>query len=137
MDQTAFTILFFCFTRIRRRTYTDDILQTVRDSCKGKAEVSWVDRGEPASQKETIAAGNATMVATNMKNGHNPNAGLKWPLSECRVRPPMRSDNLGPHLKEVHKMLSSSERQVIIDESKLLARRVDSDGIARRMSCLE
>ena len=49
----------------------------------------------------------------------------------------MRSDNICPHLKEVHKMLSSSERQVIIDESRLLARRVDSDGIARRMSCLE
>lgn len=68
---------------------------------------------------------------------HNTNAGLKCPLPECRVRPSMRSDNLGPHLKKIHKMLSSSERQVIIDESRLLARRVNSDGIARRMSRLE
>jgi len=50
------------------RTYTDDKLQAVRDSCKGKAEVSWVVPGEAASKNETIAAGHATRVATNMKN---------------------------------------------------------------------
>lgn len=50
------------------RTYTDDKLQAVRDSCEGKAEVSWVVPGEPASKNETIAAGHATRVATNMKN---------------------------------------------------------------------
>ena len=116
------------------RTYTDDKLQAVRDSCKGKAEISWVGRGEPASQNETIAAGYATRVATNMENEHNADAGLKCPLPECRGRPPMRSNNLGPHLKKVYKMLSSSKRKVIIDESILLAWRVDSDGIARRLS---
>lgn len=68
---------------------------------------------------------------------HNTNAGLKCPLPECRVRASMRSDNLGPHLKSIHKILSSSKRQIIINESRLLARRVDSDGIARRMSRLE
>ena len=68
---------------------------------------------------------------------HDTNAGLKCPLSECRVRPPMRSDNLGPHLTKVHKMLSSSEKQIIIDESRLLAKRAANDGIARRMSRLE
>ena len=49
----------------------------------------------------------------------------------------MRSDNLNPHLKKIHKMLSSLKRQVIINENRLLARKVDSDGIARRMSRLE
>lgn len=65
---------------------------------------------------------------------HNIN---KCPLSECRVRPSMRSDNLDPHLKKIHKMLSSSKRQVIINENKLLTRRIDRDGIARRISRLE
>ena len=50
------------------RTYNHDKLQAVRDSCKGKAEVSWVVPGEPASKNETIAAGHATRVATIMKN---------------------------------------------------------------------
>ena len=50
------------------RTYTDDKLEAVRASCKGKAEVSWVVPGEPASKNETITAGHATRVATNMKN---------------------------------------------------------------------
>ena len=50
------------------RTYTDDKVQAVRDACKGKAEVSWVVAGEPASKDATIPAGYATKVATNMKN---------------------------------------------------------------------
>ena len=50
------------------RTYTDDKLQAVRDACEGKAELSWVVPGEPASKNETIGAGHATKVATNMKN---------------------------------------------------------------------
>lgn len=50
------------------RAYTDDKLQAIRHSCKGKAEVSWVVPDEPASKNETIVAGYATRVATNMKN---------------------------------------------------------------------
>ncbi|MCJ1423534.1 hypothetical protein MMC29_001418 [Sticta canariensis] len=50
------------------RTYTDDKLQAVRDCCRAKAEVSWVVPGEPASKNESIVAGHATRVATNMKN---------------------------------------------------------------------
>lgn len=50
------------------RTYTDDKLQAVRDACKGKAEVSWVVPGEPASKNETPGPGHAVKVATNMKN---------------------------------------------------------------------
>lgn len=68
---------------------------------------------------------------------HNKNAGLKCPLPECRMRRPMRSDNLGPHLQKFHKMSSSSDRQIVIDESKFSAGRVDSNGIARRRSRLE
>ena len=68
---------------------------------------------------------------------HNINAYLKCPLSECRLRRSMRSDNLDPHLKKAHKMLSSLKRQVIIDESRLLMRKMDSHGTARRMSHLE
>lgn len=64
---------------------------------------------------------------------HNKNAGLKCPRPECRMKPPMRSDNLGPHLKKRHRM-SSSERSVAIDQSRLSARRVDDDGIDRHRS---
>lgn len=68
---------------------------------------------------------------------HNTNAGLKCPLPECRMRPRMRSDNLRQHLQRAHKMSSASERQVIIDESRSSARRVDRNGIARPRSRLE
>lgn len=50
------------------RTYTDDKLQAVQDACKGKGAISWVVPGEPAKKDETIAAGHAVRVATNMKN---------------------------------------------------------------------
>lgn len=65
---------------------------------------------------------------------HNRKTGLKCPLPECREKGPMRTDNLGPHLHNVHKMSSSSARQSVIEKSKLSARRVDSDGVARRRS---
>lgn len=54
---------------------------------------------------------------------HKTSAGLKCPQLECRIRPAMRSDNLGPHLQNFHKMSSPSKRKSIIDESKLSARR--------------
>lgn len=54
---------------------------------------------------------------------HNTSAGLRCPQSECRRRPAMRSENLGPHLQNFQEMSSASERTVIIDESKLSARR--------------
>ena len=64
----------------------------------------------------------------------NKNAGLKCPLLECRDRNRMRSDNLGPHLQNVHGMSSKPERQKIIAQSKLSALGVRSDGIPRRRS---
>ena len=63
---------------------------------------------------------------------HNSNAGLKCPLPVCRNRKRMRSDNLGPHLKKVHRISSKPDRQKIIAQSKLSARGVDSDGIPCR-----
>lgn len=64
---------------------------------------------------------------------HNKNAGRKCPQPECVSRTPMRSDNLRQHLQNLHK-LSLSEANVIIDEIKASARRVDNGGIARRRS---
>lgn len=64
---------------------------------------------------------------------HNKNAGLKCPLPECRMRAPMRSDNLGPHLQKKHKM-SQSERQALVEETRRSARRANSEGKSRRQS---
>ena len=63
---------------------------------------------------------------------HNKNAGLKCPMPQCRMRPPKRSDNLGPHLLNFHKITSSSKRQNIIETCRSSAVRVDSDGVPRR-----
>ena len=46
----------------------------------------------------------------------------------------MRSDNLGPHLQNFHKMTEKSDRQSIIKECKVSAKRVDSNGKPRRRS---
>ena len=62
---------------------------------------------------------------------HNKNAGRKCPQPECVPKIPMRSDILRRHLQTLHKM-SLSEADVIIDEIKASARRVDDSGIPRR-----
>ena len=62
---------------------------------------------------------------------HNKTAGLKCPQAECLTKPPMRSDNLGPHLKKRHRM-PSAERQFVIDKCRLSARRASVDGSTRR-----
>ena len=62
---------------------------------------------------------------------HNAKAGLKCPLPECHARRPQRSDNLKPHLLKIHHMTSESDRQAVIDESKALAKRAESDGVGR------
>ena len=63
---------------------------------------------------------------------HKTNAGLKCPRPECRMKAPKRSDNLGPHLLNFHKIKSSSERQRIIETCRSSAVRVESDGVPRR-----
>lgn len=66
---------------------------------------------------------------------HNSTFGLKCPMSECERKNRMRSDNLGMHLQNVHKMSSKSDRQCIIDQCKeLLAERADSFRKPRRRS---
>ena len=55
---------------------------------------------------------------------HNKNHGLKCPRPECSAKPPMRSDNLKGHLRNVHK-LSSKEALSIIDSCK--SRRKSND----------
>ena len=65
---------------------------------------------------------------------HNRTGNLKCPLPECRAKASMRSDNLGPHLLKFHKMSSSPERKKIIEDSRLSAMRVDSNGKIRRRS---
>ena len=65
---------------------------------------------------------------------HNKNAGLACPMSDCRRKPPMRSDNLGPHLLKIHKITSPVERKAITDECKRLAREAKVDGTTRRRS---
>lgn len=66
---------------------------------------------------------------------HNKRAGLKCPQPECRNKHPMRSDNLVPHLLNVHNITPLSERQRIKKDCKLSAMSsVDSDGIPRRRS---
>lgn len=62
---------------------------------------------------------------------HNKNEGLRCPHPECRTRPPMRSDNLGPHLKKKHRM-SPLEIQHAVQESRLSARKGKSDETTRR-----
>lgn len=62
---------------------------------------------------------------------HNKDAGRKCPQSECHLKPHMRSDNLRQHLQNFHKM-SLSEANIIIDQIKSSARRVENDGIPRR-----
>ena len=64
---------------------------------------------------------------------HNKNAGRKCPQPECVLKTPMRSDNLRQHLQNLHKM-SLSEANVVIDEIKASARRVENGGIAQRRS---
>ena len=64
---------------------------------------------------------------------HNKNAGRKCPRPECVLRSPMRSDNLRQHLQNLHKM-TLSEANVVIDEIKASARRVENGGIGRRKS---
>ena len=64
---------------------------------------------------------------------HNKDAGRKCPLPECRLKPPMRSDNLRQHLQNFHKM-SLSEANIIRDQIKSSARRVDNGGIVRPSS---
>ena len=59
---------------------------------------------------------------------------LKCPLPECRTKASIRSDNLGPHLLNFHKMSSLPERQNIIQDSRLSAMRVDSNRKIRRRS---
>lgn len=63
---------------------------------------------------------------------HNKNAGLKCLQPECHTRPPMRQDNLEPHLLKVHKMSSPEERREAKEKSRLLAPKMDSDGTLRR-----
>ena len=62
---------------------------------------------------------------------HNKTAGLKCPQPECLTKPPMRSDNLGPHLRRMHRM-PLAERQVVIDKCRLSARRANVDGSLQR-----
>ena len=49
---------------------------------------------------------------------HNRDAGLKCPMPECAKGNFMRSHNLRPHLRRVHRILSESEKQSIIQISK-------------------
>ena len=49
-------------------------------------------------------------------------AGLKCPIPGCQARGLMRSDNLGPHLQNHHKISSKSERVSIVQLSKQRAR---------------
>ena len=65
---------------------------------------------------------------------HNKTGTLRCPLPECRTKASLRPDNLGPHLLHFHKISSSSERQEIIQNSQLSARRKDSDGKIERRS---
>ena len=72
----------------------------------------------------------------HLKNSrrHNKDAGLKCPMPGCENKNSQRSDNLGPHLQNFHKIASKSERQNIIKATKLSAKRLDSNGRPRRMS---
>ncbi len=85
------------------------------------------------SQQDAISNRRRHMQTTQ-KHNKTKTRGLKCPQPECREKGPMRSDNLGPHLQNVHKMASLSERQSVIEKSKSSVRRVDSDGVARRKS---
>lgn len=62
---------------------------------------------------------------------HNKYAGLKCLQPECHMRPPMRSDNLEPHLLNKHKISSPEERRKFKEDSRLLASRIDSDRTPR------
>ena len=72
----------------------------------------------------------------HLKNSprHNKNAGLKCPMPGCEKKKPQRSDNLGPHLQNFHKISSKSQRQNIIKATKMSANRLDSNGRPRRRS---
>ena len=78
-----------------------------------------------------VFKGNPQDAASNLRR-HLMQRKLKCPMPECETKDPMRSDNLGPHLQNFHKMSSKSERQDIIRERKVAARRVDSKGNPRR-----
>ncbi len=65
---------------------------------------------------------------------HNKNAGLRCPQPECRTRRPMRSDNLKPHLMNIHRITSASERQRILDECRSSVKRTDHNGDSGRKS---
>ena len=54
---------------------------------------------------------------------HNRNAGLKCPLPQCRARPAIRSENLGPHLLRFHRIFSASERQTMINNARSILHR--------------
>ena len=49
---------------------------------------------------------------------HNKYTGLKCPLPECHTRRSMRSDDLGPHLFNFHRISSGQERQTIIKDAR-------------------
>ena len=68
----------------------------------------------------------------HLRTSRRPNqktTGLKCPMPECRDKARMRSDNLGPHLLNVHKIGSVEERRTIIAQcrSEARSRNVDSD----------
>ena len=63
--------------------------------------------------------------------GHNKTTFLECPQPECLTKPPMRSDNLDPHLQRRHRM-PWAERQVVIDECIMSARRANVDGSLQR-----
>ena len=64
---------------------------------------------------------------------HNKEAGLKCPLPDCDTKPPMRSDNLAPHLRKQHGM-SQIQAQATATECKVSARRAKSHTAPRRRS---
>ena len=63
---------------------------------------------------------------------NNVATGLKCPMPECHDKAPTRNDNLGPHLINVHGIRSREERQAIVDESRVSAKRLGSNGNAGR-----
>ena len=64
------------------------------------------------------------------RSHNNRSTGLKCPMPECHDKAPTRNDNLGPHLRNVHGIASREERQALVDESRVSAKRVGSNGIA-------
>lgn len=70
-------------------------------------------------------------MRTSPRHNNNADNGVKCPQPECSKKNPMRFDNLNRHLQAHHKMSSLSERQKIIKNARLSAKRVDSDGVSR------